>query len=64
MRILLVAGCANRDYGAGGKLQINQPYPETKTNPIYWDQLSRFHLKTETESSVKKVVLNKRQDDG
>jgi hypothetical protein len=27
-------------------------------------QLSRFHLKTETESSLRNVVLNERQDDG
>jgi hypothetical protein len=33
---------------------------EAGTSSFYWAQLSMFHLKTETESSV----LNKRQDDG
>jgi hypothetical protein len=32
---------------------------------FYWAHLSRFHLKTETESSLQNVVyLNKRQNDG
>jgi hypothetical protein len=34
------------------------------TSSIYWAQLSRFHMKTEAESSLHNVVLNKRQDDG
>jgi hypothetical protein len=34
--------------------------PETETNSIYLAQLSRFLLKTETESSLRNVVvLNK-----
>jgi hypothetical protein len=36
---------------------------ETRTNSVDWPQLSRYHLKT-TESSLRKAVLNKRQDDG
>jgi hypothetical protein len=36
--------------------------PETETRCIYWVQLIRFHLKSETESSQRNVV--KRQDDG
>jgi hypothetical protein len=31
--------------------------PETETIPFYWTQLSRFHLKTETESSLRNVVF-------
>jgi hypothetical protein len=39
--------------------------PETETGFFYWAYLSRFHLKAETESSLRNVVfLNKRQDDG
>jgi hypothetical protein len=34
------------------------------TSSIDWAQLSRFHLKTETESSLRNVVLNKKQNDG
>jgi hypothetical protein len=37
-------------------------YPETGTSPIYWTQLSKFHLKAEKESSLRKVVLNETQD--
>jgi hypothetical protein len=33
--------------------------PETETSSIDWVQLSRFYLKTETESSLRNVVLNK-----
>jgi hypothetical protein len=36
---------------------------DRETSLIYWAQLSRFHLKTETESSPRNV-LNKSQDDG
>jgi hypothetical protein len=36
-----------------------------QTSSVFWAHLSRFHLNTDTESSVRKVViLNKRQDDG
>jgi hypothetical protein len=40
--------------------------PETETSSIYGVQLSRFHLKAETEriQSPKRRVINKRQDDG
>jgi hypothetical protein len=39
--------------------------PEVGTNFIDLAQLSRFRLKTEAESSLKKLyVLNKEQDDG
>jgi hypothetical protein len=31
---------------------------------VCWAQLTRFHLKKETESSLRNVVSNKRQDDG
>jgi hypothetical protein len=38
---------------------------ETETSSINWAQLVRFHLKTDTESSLRNVVfLNNRQDDG
>jgi hypothetical protein len=33
--------------------------PEIGTSSIDWAQLSRFHLKTETESSLRNVVLVK-----
>jgi hypothetical protein len=33
--------------------------PKIGTNCINWAQLSRFHLKTETESSLRNVVLKK-----
>jgi hypothetical protein len=33
------------------------------TSSIDWTQLSRFYLKTETESSLRNVILNKKQDD-
>jgi hypothetical protein len=37
----------------------------TATNSTYWAHLSRFHLKTGAESSIRRVgFLNKRQDDG
>jgi hypothetical protein len=36
----------------------------TETSSIDWAQVSRFHMKAETESSPQKVVgLNKRQED-
>jgi hypothetical protein len=36
-----------------------------QTRSVYWDQLSRFHLKTETESGIRNILfLNKKQDDG
>jgi hypothetical protein len=37
---------------------------EGDTSCSYRAQQSRFHLKAETESSLRNVVLNKRQDDG
>jgi hypothetical protein len=37
--------------------------PDTETSSICWAGLSRFHLKTETESNLRKV-LKKRYDDG
>jgi hypothetical protein len=37
---------------------------ETETSSIYWAELSIFYLKTETDSSLRNTVLNKRQDDG
>jgi hypothetical protein len=36
--------------------------PETDTISIYWAQLSRLHLKTETELSPKICFLNIKQD--
>jgi hypothetical protein len=36
--------------------------PEIGTSFIDWAQLSRFHLKTETESSFQKVLLKCKQD--
>jgi hypothetical protein len=33
--------------------------PEIGTNSIYWSQLSRFHLKTETEPHLRNVVCLK-----
>jgi hypothetical protein len=36
--------------------------PEIGTNSIDWAQLSRFYLKTETESSLRNVVLKYKQD--
>jgi hypothetical protein len=33
-------------------------YPEIGTSSIDWTQLSRFYLKTETESSLRNVFLN------
>jgi hypothetical protein len=44
--------------------------PDKETSSKYWLQLSRFNIKTKTESSLRnavfwiKAVLNKRQDDG
>jgi hypothetical protein len=36
-----------------------------ETSSFYWDQLSRFQLKLETEYSLRNIVfLNERQDDG
>jgi hypothetical protein len=32
-------------------------YPETETSSIDWNQLSRFHLKTETECSLQNLVF-------
>jgi hypothetical protein len=37
---------------------------ETGTSSTDWDQLSMFYLKTETESSLRNVVLNKKQENG
>jgi hypothetical protein len=37
--------------------------PVTEISSFYWVHLSRFYLKTETESSLRNVVLNKGQDD-
>jgi hypothetical protein len=37
--------------------------PETETSSLYWAQLTMFYLKTETQSSPKRIVLNKLQDD-
>jgi hypothetical protein len=34
--------------------------PEIWTSSIEWAPLSRFHLKTETESGLRNVVLNKK----
>jgi hypothetical protein len=31
--------------------------PETETNSIYWAEQSRFHLKTETESSLRNIMF-------
>jgi hypothetical protein len=36
--------------------------PEVGTSSIHWAQLSRFYLKTETESSLRNVVLKYKQD--
>jgi hypothetical protein len=33
--------------------------PETGTSSVDWAQLSRFHLKTETESSLRNVASSK-----
>jgi hypothetical protein len=33
--------------------------PKTRSSSIDWAQLSRFHLKTETESCLRNIVLNK-----
>jgi hypothetical protein len=43
---------------AGGTYPVSEP--ETETVSICWAQLSTFHLKTETDSSPKRCVLNKR----
>jgi hypothetical protein len=34
-----------------------------ETSSIYWAQLSRYHLKIGTDSSLQNVVLNEIQDD-
>jgi hypothetical protein len=39
-------------------------YRITEFNSPHWAQLSMFHLKTETESSLRNVAFNKRHDDG
>jgi hypothetical protein len=36
--------------------------PEMGTSSVDWAQLSRFYLKTETESSLQNVVLKYKQD--
>jgi hypothetical protein len=40
------------------KIQLAKTCLEVGTSSIDWTQLSRFHLKTETESSLRNVVLN------
>jgi hypothetical protein len=39
------------------KHTVSENGPETVTSSVYWTQLSRFHLKTETESSLRKVAF-------
>jgi hypothetical protein len=36
--------------------------PEIETGSIYWAQLSRFHLKPETDSSLWNSVFKKKKD--
>jgi hypothetical protein len=36
---------------------LNGQNPEIRTSSIDWAQLNRFHLKTETESSLRNVVF-------
>jgi hypothetical protein len=37
---------------------------ETETTSVYCAQLGKIHLKTETESSLRNIILNEWQDDG
>jgi hypothetical protein len=39
-------------------------HPEIGTSSVDGAQLSRFHLKTKTASSLRMCVLNKKQDNG
>jgi hypothetical protein len=31
--------------------------PETESSSIYWTQLSRYHLKTETRSNLRNILF-------
>jgi hypothetical protein len=47
------------------EIKLSPDQNETETSSFFWAYLSRFHLKTETESSLRNVLfLNKRHDDG
>jgi hypothetical protein len=43
-------------------LRLRYTCPEIGTSSIDWAQLSRFHLKTEWESSLRNVVLKYKQE--
>jgi hypothetical protein len=43
------------------KVSISGQDPETSS--FYWAHLSRFRLKTETESGLQNLVLNKSQEE-
>jgi hypothetical protein len=41
---------------------LHRAGPKTGTSSVYWAQLNRYHLKTETECSLRNVVFYLRDD--
>jgi hypothetical protein len=64
LRVVINSACSDGPNRKSKFLSIDTNNRD-KTSSIYWAQLSRFHLKTKTESSLRNIVfLNKRQDEG